>query len=463
MRGLAFARAADSQIATHAVNALGVDLYHAHSAGEENLLISPYSIQSALAMLYAGAGGDTRAEMQSALHFPADEKTLHESFQALATEMAARSVEAVAKTDPTWGGGPKVPIELTLSNRLFGSRAFGFHDSFLRLLKENYNAPLQPMDFTTNPEAARTEINRWISSQTSDRIRDLLAQGCITPKTSLWLVNALSLRAPWATAFKEKATRNAPFFAHSRDKVDVLTMNAFLTCGFADPKGFTVIGLPYAGTELQFIILLPENPDGLGKVANGLSPEILNEFAHLPRRKIVLHLPKFRLEPPALSLSAELKALGMKRAFDGSADFTRMAAPRPDGNLVLGEVSHQSFLTLDEKGTEAAAATTAKYISAGMATTPRDRPKSASITRSSSPSSTYRAVRVCFSAASRTRVDRPRRVREVEAAFAPLHLGRLAKPRLCRLSFHTQAFARLLPLPHFRVVTHARFGQGSRV
>jgi len=354
-------RAGDSHIAAGAVNALGVDLYHAQTHGEGNLLLSPYSIQNALAMTCAGADGDTRAEMQRVLHFPADEDALDGSFAALAHELsdaAAKSVEAVKQSKKS--GGPNTPIEFALANRLFAQRGYDFRPAFLNLVMDRYSAPLEEMDYKKEPEKARATINHWVEAQTKDHIRQLLSPGSITPDSRLTLVNALYLRAPWEEEFNEKATKPDRFLVHGRDAAEVPMMLHKSSCGYAHRDGYQVVTRPYYGGQLQFVIILPDDPTALPAIEKQVTPTLLGELARLPAQDVILHLPKFRLEPPTMALGDNLKALGMRTAFDDprkSANFDRMAPRKPNDYLYISAVFHKTFLALDEKGTEAAAAT----------------------------------------------------------------------------------------------------------
>jgi serpin B len=362
--------AADPRIAGDAVNALGVDLYHKQTPAESNLLLSPYSIQIALAMTYAGADGDTRTEMQRVLHFPKDEAALNGSFEALAnelTEAAAKSVEAVKNSKEM--GGPNTPIEFNLANRLFAQRGYAFRPAFLSVIKDHYHAPLEEMDFKTQSEKARETINHWVAGQTKDRIRDLIPSGGISKESRLALVNALYLRAPWEEEFNDKVTAPDRFLVHGHEEVKVPMMINTSPCGYARREGYQVVTRPYYGGALQFVIILPDKPDGLAAMEKKLTLELLAGLAKLPAEKVVLHLPKFRIEPPTMALEDNFKALGMKTAFDdprGSANFDRMAPRKPDDYLYISAIFHKTYLALDEKGTEAAAAT-AVVMAAGAA------------------------------------------------------------------------------------------------
>jgi serpin B len=367
---MAVGKAADTQVAASAVNALGVDLYRLQSSGGDNVLLSPYSIQNALAMTYGGADGQTRTEMEHVLHYPADEKTLDGSFGALQKELAdaaARSVERVKRSKEF--GGPGTPIEFDLANRLFGQKGYAFRPAFLDLVKGNYGAPLAEMDYKTAPDQARKEINQWVAQQTKDRIRDLIPAGGIQKTTRLALVNALYLRAPWAEEFNDKVTKPGHFLVHGHEAADVPMMVDESRCGYAKREGFQVVTRAYSGGDLQFVILLPDQPDGLPALEKQLTPKLLADCAHLNAPKVILHLPKFRLAPPTLALADDLKKLGMKTAFDDpphSADFDRMAPRKPEDYLAISAVFHKTYLALDEHGTEAAAATAVVMMAEAM-------------------------------------------------------------------------------------------------
>lgn len=358
--GLA-AQAADSNVAAEAINVFGLDLYRTQSGREGNLLLSPYSIESALAMTYAGAAGDTRTEMQRVLHFPGDDSVVHESFKALALELAEYKTNSLewAKRSKEMGG-PSTPVEFNLANRLFAQRGYPLRPAFLSLVKESYAAPVEEMDFRKSPEPSRVAINRWVEGETKNRISDLIPRELITPGTRLVLVNALYLRVPWDKQFNESATQKEPFLVPGKDRVEVPTMRDTSLLGYAKHEGYQVLTRTYYGNVLQFVIVLPDSPTGLADTEHALTAQSLQEYVHPEYHLVTLHLPKFRIAPPTVRLGVALMQLGMKTAFDdphGSANFDRMAPRKPDDYLAISEVVHKTYLALDEKGTEAAAAT----------------------------------------------------------------------------------------------------------
>jgi serpin B len=186
-------------------------------------------------------------------------------------------------------------------------------------------------------------------------------------------VNAIYLKAPWTDPFWPQLTQPGPFHLAGGETVNVPMMNARRKLSCARASGFSMVAIPYADGDLQFLILLPDTADGLAAMEKKLSTGLLASAASLQSQDVVLTLPKFKLEPPVFRLGAELQRLGMKSAFDvpqGSANFDRIAPRRPEDYLFISEVFHKAFLSLDEKGTEASAAT-AVAVAAGAASRPK--------------------------------------------------------------------------------------------
>jgi serpin B len=353
--------ATNFDVAAKATNELGVALHRQLATGDENLCISPYSIESALAMTFAGADGETRTEMARVLHLIND-GTVPASFTALQhslEEMSAKTAALVKESKKF--GGPSEPITLNIANRLFAQKDYAFRPAYLSLVKQNFGGAFEPIDFVADPAAATQRINKWVGDQTHDRIRDLIPGGALDKTTRLVLANALYLKAPWASEFSENATQREPFFVHGGAPLDVPMMQKRSDhFGYARREGFTVVSLPYAGNDLQFLVLLPDDVNGLRALESKLTGELLAQCAKLQTRDVDLHLPKFKLEPPTMALAEKFEALGMKTAFDkpqGSANFDKIAPREPNDYLYISQIFHKTFIAVDEKGTEAAAAT----------------------------------------------------------------------------------------------------------
>lgn len=354
-----------AQPAAAAINALGLDLLARTGTPGESTLLSPYSIQVALAMTYAGARGETREQMAAVLHYPPDD--VHQAFAALQKQLT----EAVQRTEEA-----DEPIALATANRLFGQTGYAFRPAYLKFLQDTYAAPMEELNFRKDPVRATRTINAWVEKQTRDRIRNLIPEP-LDRDTGLVLVNAIYLKAPWATAFPEKATAPAPFHPAEGKSFKVPTMVLQADFGYAAKDGFEVLTLPYVGHDLQFLIILPATADGLPALEKKLTAKALVDYARLESRKVTLHLPRFKLEPPVFQLSDVLKDLGMKNAFNvprGSADFDGIAPRRPDDYLYISGVFHKTFVAIDEKGTEAAAATAVVMARVMLAPTEPEKP-----------------------------------------------------------------------------------------
>jgi serpin B len=285
----------------------------------------------------------TKDQMAATLFYP-PEGTV-ESFAALRPVMAAM-------------GSKESPITLTIADRLFGQVGYPFFPEYLALLKQKFEAPLELADFVKSPRAAEKRINAWVEEQTKNRIMDLIPGGALNEDTRLVLVNAIYLKAPWAMPFPKSSTADLSFQLIDGTRMETPAMTQTETLGYQRAEGYVAVTLPYKNPDLQFVILLPDA--GLKPMEEKLTAAFLSGLTNLPTERVALTLPKFKLEPPLLSLSDTLKKLGMPSAFNvppGSADFSGIAPRSPNDYLYISEVFHKTFIEIDEDGTEAAAAT----------------------------------------------------------------------------------------------------------
>jgi serpin B len=343
----------------NSINAFGLDLHHQIAAAGGNLVTSPWSIQTALAMTWAGADGKTKAEMAKVLHFGDDEAAVHEGLAGIAADLRALAGKSQERVNAAKKhGGSLTPLEINAANRLFGQEGYPFKKAFLTVTESTYGAPLELLNFGKSPEAARTKINNWVETQTKDRIKELIPTGIIDGDTRLVLTNAVYLKAPWAEEFGEEPA--APFYVNGSDAVKVSGLVQRDRYGYMPIPGGAAVTVPYAERGLQFVILLPDERNGLAAMEKKLTAKVLTATAQAPGREVVLHFPKFKLEPERVMLAEKLVEMGMPTAFDrpeGSADFSRMAPRKPNDYLCISHVIHKAFIAVDKYGTEAAAAT----------------------------------------------------------------------------------------------------------
>ena len=322
------------------------DLYAQAAEGDGNVFFSPFSVSTALAMTYAGAREATAAQMAAALHFDLPEVQLHPAFNSVGLALAGRN----ELPEPYTGQG----FELSIVNAIWGQRGFPFRATFLDVLAANYGAGLRLAEFSQDPEGAREEINSWVASSTRNRIRDLLPQGSVSDLTRLILTNAVYFKAPWLQPFDAKDTKPETFTLLSGSPVSVSMMHKTLTTRYARVGQVQAVELPYNGAQLAMLILVPDLgalPVFEGSLDYTRYRAIVDALAE---HQVHLGLPKFKFDY-ALSPVDALRALGMADAFDpAAADFSGIDGER---DLYISDILHKAFVAVDEKGTEAAAAT----------------------------------------------------------------------------------------------------------
>ncbi len=326
-------------------NAFAFDLFQVLRSEPGNLFFSPYSISEALAMTFAGARGDTERQMAAALQFNLAQARLHPAFNQLDLLLKQRGQGAKGKDDQ--------PFRLQVVNAIWGQAGFPFLPAYLDTLALSYGAGMRTVDFVKQTEAARLAINRWVSEQTEDRIKELVPSGAINDLTRLVLTNAIYFKAAWEYQFDKNNTANAPFYRLDGSQVTVPTMNQTEWFGYAAGNGYQAIELPYDGRELSMVVLLPDAGQYAAfekSLTAGTVKDIINS---LTNKRIELSMPKFQYDS-SFGLKPALTSLGMGAAFTDGADFSGMDGRK---DLLIQDVLHKAFVSVDENGTEAAAAT----------------------------------------------------------------------------------------------------------
>jgi serpin B len=332
-----------------ALHALAGGLYGGLAAKPGNVVLSPYSVGVALAMTLAGAGGRTAAEMRHVLGVTSDAR-FHGGLNALTGH-----VDGLAGAQER-ADGSRAVLALDGANQLYGQSGVAWERDFLDVLAREYAAGLRTVDYENAHEQARELINDWVAGRTQDRIPELIPVGVLDPLTRLVLVNALYLKAPWETPFEKSLSKSTPFHRSDGSSVDVDTMvQPMLESTLTQGNGWRAARLPYAGRTIAMTLVLPD-PGRMRQVEKQLTTVGLAD-ALSPGRAATLdvRLPKwtFRTQAP---LNDVLQQLGMRAAFNQDrADFQPMT--EEDLDLYVSAVLHESFIAVNEEGTEAAAAT----------------------------------------------------------------------------------------------------------
>jgi serpin B len=333
----------------HLAGGLYAQLSPELSAQGENLAFSPYSVAVALAMTRNGALGRTAEEMDRVLGIQ-DLAAYNGGINAL-----TRAVEDLAGTVEQDGSDPAV-IAIDSATALFGDGSITWSEPFLQALASSYGAGMRTVDYIGHTEEARAQINDWTADRTHDKIPEIVPEGVLDILTRLVLVNALYFQAPWLVPFQKEQTSDRPFHRSATDTVDVPTMSAYLdTATYGEGHGWRAVRLPYVAGTLAMTVILPDEgamADVEQRVADGDLGVILEPVT--TQALVQLYLPrwKFRTQAP---LKDALSALGMPTAFSDDADLTAMTDE--DTDLHIAAVLHETFVAVDEVGTEAAAAT----------------------------------------------------------------------------------------------------------
>lgn len=327
--------------AVAAIDSLGTELYRRLAARPGNLVFSPASIETALAMTRQGARGETRTQMDAALHAGSGDE-LDQALNALDQQLAAR---AGHKGDDTRNGD----VALSAANALFGQQGTTFEQLFLETLARYYGAGMRLVDYRSAAEAARLEINQWASDRTNGKIVDLLPAGSLDDLTRLVLVDAVYFKAPWVKRFEGNGDQ--PFTRPDGSVVSAPTMMTSKAGGYSEGPGWQAAEIPYLGDELSMVVIVP---DDLAAFEGRLDGPTLATIVTGARESLTsLRMPKFSFRSQ-VSLREQLSALGMPLAFTSAADFAGMTTAE---QLKIDDVYHQAFIAVDEEGTEAAAAT----------------------------------------------------------------------------------------------------------
>ena len=339
-------------VLTQGNTAFALDLYRALGVADGNLFYSPYSISLALAMAYAGARAETERQMADTLHFSLPQDRLHPAFNDLDLNLASQGEENEG-------------FRLNIANALWGQSDYEFMEQFLEVLERYYGASVRLMDFRTASEPSRRMINDLVADETEDKIKDLIPKGGINLRTRMVITNAIYFDADWLYSFDEENTELRRFHLLNGREVRVPTMHVVEDgIGYADGQGYQAVELPYSGSEMSMIVVLP-NEGRFRDFESSMDATLLRQIRNdMQSAYVSLEIPRFEFSS-GFELAETLQEMGMPTPFDKwQADFSGMGGKScPEEEcLFISDVIHKAFVLVDEGGTEAAAATAVVVI-----------------------------------------------------------------------------------------------------
>ncbi len=309
-------------------------------AGAGNVALSPASIAIALTITWGGAKGDTAAQMQKVLGLAGEPDILLSQWGNLYKSLKSPSVK--------------------MANRLYGEKSFGIDTTYFTIVRHAFDVWIEPTEFATDPDGSRTKINTWVAGETEQRIKNILPPGAVDSETKLVIVNAIYFLADWAHPFNASLTQPRDFFVGGTTAKQIPTMSQTRSFMYSHDAGASLIELPYKDQRTSMYILVPDARNGLPALETKLADTFKTLQSKLTDQRVALSLPRFTIDPPSsIDLAKILQELGIVDAFSGSkADFSNIAKPKtPADKIFISAVFHKAFVKVDEKGTEAAAAT----------------------------------------------------------------------------------------------------------
>lgn len=334
-------------------NLFALNLYSNLKDNEQgNIFFSPYSVSTAMVMVYEGAEGQTADEIQSVFHFPEDDNVRRSSFAAIYNQLNRENTK----------------YELNTANALWVQKDYQLLDEYTDTIKRYYGGNATNVDFVGEPEKSRQTINVWIEDQTNNKIKDLIPRGGLDAYTRLVLTNAIYFKGTWVKQFDPENTKEEDFRVSPENtvKVQMMSIGEEAIFNYTETDELQILELPYSGEKLSMLILLPKEDD-LSSIEESLTTDKLAEWRNnLKEEDVNVYIPKFKFNTKYFMVQT-LSNMGMPHAFTGEADLSGI-----DGttNLFIQNVIHQAFVEVNEEGTEAAAATA---ISVGMSAVPQQQ------------------------------------------------------------------------------------------
>ena len=326
----------------NANNQFAIDLYQQinkqPAQSDKNIFFSPYSLSTAMAMLYAAAEGETKQQIQKTFHYPTP-AILNPNSAALYNQF----------------NKPNSNYDLSTVNDLWIHQGLSPNQTYLDTVQRYYGGKVTTLDFKNSPEPSRQTINKTIAKHTKQMIPELLAKDSIKADTAAVLTNAVYFKSEWAQPLGLRGSTQ-PFYNLNGTTTDTNFMYSIESFDYMEDERVQVVELPYKGDELSMLVVLPKSKEAaaMQKLIANLSTAQINKWTErLESKEIFLNMPKFKLEQ-IYKMESILTEMGMPIAFSNKADFSLFNDKLP---LAVDSVIHKAVVEVDEKGTVAAAAT----------------------------------------------------------------------------------------------------------
>jgi serpin B len=334
------AGSAEHAQAALANRAFGLALYRELAAKPGNIFLSPISLAGAFGPVAAGAQSETRAAIGRVLELPNEDAALHRQLGGLLRELESDREGA----------------RVSIGNALWLMKGFPVKPAFVAIAKNSYDAQVESLDFR-NGAAAAGRINAWVDQETKGRIPKLIEPDSLGEMTALVVTNAVHFLGDWTDPFNASNTQPQPFHLADGTARNVPMMSGKRYHRYAETREVQLLELPYKGDRLSMVAILPKERGALGVVEKTLDGRRLGDWLRqldaAQPTEVRVHLPKVEFRT-SYQLVEPLKAMGMSIAFQPHrANFRAIA----ETDLFISQVVHKTFLRIDEKGTEAAAAT----------------------------------------------------------------------------------------------------------
>ena len=313
-------------------------LYKEDSKINDNVFYSPYSLSTAMAMIYDAAAGQTQAQIRQTFHYP-ELSVLHNSSAQLHQHF----------------NQPNKPYRLMTNNGLWLQQDLQPNPAFINNVTNYYGAAITPLDFKNQPEASRNLINQKIANQTDGMVKELLPNDSIESDTVSVLTNAVYFKSEWTSPFRLEYQPET-FYTFDQKNPKLTMMSGNRVINYFENDTVQMAEIPYKGDDLSMLVILPKDKtaQGLKRLVNDLSTTRINGWlANTSVEETAIKLPKFKLEK-SYKMKDALSQMGMPIAFSNAADFNIF---NNAAKLSIDGIFHKAVIQVDEKGTVAAAAT----------------------------------------------------------------------------------------------------------